>query len=389
MCPLSAVGFMVMASYFYISGDLERGSLCEHIGNEMDNVFQDKKCRGIKLALSNMLLLPRDGFPEQLKVAYRLCNDVAKNEFAMLSTVISVTDLYAAGVPLNQTAEATKGAYQLLRTRNQQYLLFLVRPFYQMALNLLGVEVSTAAQSESSISHASSSADGSGHRRPYVLQGSVIANEEQEILYLKQTKNLKAEFAFYLCQAMLCMYLHRFALCREAIEKCYDLPTAEVMVMTPLFVQWCFLDAMSAICCLWEQSESIVTKDIAKMKKKYADIAQQCLARLEVYSRSSPQLVESKVLIIRAELQALSGNIDGAMDLFKNAMEHAEGYDVTSDRAFACERAGLALRACHREDEALDYLEDCMSFYREYGALVKVNHVKGNVIPGWDQNNTI
>jgi hypothetical protein len=32
----------------------------------------------------------------------------------------------------------------------------------------------------------------------------------------------------------------------------------------------------------------------------------------------------------------------------------------------------------------LDYLEDSMGFYRDYGASVKVNHVKGNVIPGWD-----
>jgi hypothetical protein len=48
----------------------------------------------------------------------------------------------------------------------------------------------------------------------------------------------------------------------------------------------------------------------------------------------------------------------------------------------------MALRTAHRDDDAMDYLEDCMSCYREYGALSKVNHVKGNVIPGWDGEQT-
>ena len=69
-------------------------------------------------------------------------------------------------------------------------------------------------------------------------------------------------------------------------------------------------------------------------------------------------------------------------------MEHAEQHGQYSERALACERAGLALRACGREDYALNYLEDCCAMYRQWGALIKVNHIKGNVIPeaifDWD-----
>jgi hypothetical protein len=313
----------------------------------------------------------------------------------MLSTVVSVSDLFVAGGPLNATAEAMKGVYQVLSSRNNQRLLFVVRPLFQMTLNLLGVEANTANNSSSSNSAAMPSPEGHPdnrsvqshhHHQPHILQGSIIADAAHEVKYVKETHNFKAEFANYLASATLCFYLHKFELCREAIEHCYELPPSEIAVLAPLQMQWLFLDAMSAICILWKQSrsKSALSKETAKLKKKNIEIVERCLKRLEAFALSSPDLVEQKILMIQGELMVLSGQMDDAMSAFERAMEHSEGYDVTCDRALACERAGLALRTMHREDEALDYLEDSMGFYREYGALAKVNHVKGNVIPGWD-----
>lgn len=295
----------------------------------------------------------------------------------MMSTIVSVSDLFVAGGPLNSTAEAMKGVYQVLTSRNNKRLLFVVRPLFQMTLNLLGVEVSKNPHD-----------DPDDHHQPYVLQGSIIADEQHELKYAKETHNVKAEFANYLARATLCFYLHKFEQCRESIEKCYELPRSEIAVLASLEVQWLFLDAMSAICLLWKQSRaskgSTISKEMARLKKKNIEIVERCLQRLETFAASAPDLVEQKILMIQGELMVLSGQIDDALSAFQKAMDHSEGYDVASDRALACERAGLALRASHREDDALDFLEDSMSLYREYGALAKVNHVKGNVIPGWD-----
>ncbi|KAG7338824.1 AAA ATPase domain containing protein [Nitzschia inconspicua] len=375
ICPPSAVGFATMGSIFYAGGDVEHGSLCEHIGNGIYKIFQDKASRGRMLVIQNSLALPRHGFSEQLKVACRLCDDVSDNDFAMISRVISVSDLFVTGGPLNATAEAMKGVYQVLSSRNNQRLLFVVRPLFQMALNLMGVEATTNAQG-----------DPDEHYHPYVLEGTIIKDVKHEIQYAKETHNVKAEFAIYLAQATLCFYLHKFDQCRVAIEHCYELPRSEFAVLASLEVQWLFLDAMSAICVLWKQSKtnSTISKEMAKLKKQNVEIVERCVLELESFSVSSPDLVEQKILMIQGELMVLSGQIDDALSAFQRAMEHSEGYDVLSDRALACERAGLALRATHREDEALDFLEDSMAFYREYGALAKVNHVKGNVIPGWD-----
>jgi hypothetical protein len=68
ICPVSAVGFIAMSSYLYFTGDNERGSFCERLGNEISSKYQDKACRGRMLVLQNALSLPHQGFSDQLKV---------------------------------------------------------------------------------------------------------------------------------------------------------------------------------------------------------------------------------------------------------------------------------------------------------------------------------
>jgi hypothetical protein len=99
----------------------------------------------------------------------------------------------------------------------------------------------------------------------------------------------------------------------------------------------------------------------------------------------SNNLVYQKVLMIRAEIKVLCGQFGDALDLFQRSMACCQQSGHVGDQALACERAGLALRrAAHQDDTAMDYLEDAVNLYREYQSLAKVNHLKGNVIPGWD-----
>jgi hypothetical protein len=64
----------------------------------------------------------------------------------------------------------------------------------------------------------------------------------------------------------------------------------------------------------------------------------------------------------------------------KFAMYHAVQECNLADQTLACERFGLALRNREREDDALDHLKVCCALYRQWVALIKLNHVKGNVI---------
>ena len=156
------------------------------------------------------------------------------------------------------------------------------------------------------------------------------------------------------------------------------------MIILSLQSKFCFLDAMTAIAMAWESNrqKKDAQRDAAKKKKqKYLPQAQIALQTLQTLARHAPENLEQKVFLVEAEVKALEGDIEAAVVLFKQSMEHAEKFGAISDNALACERTGLALRNLGQEDNALDFLEDCCGIYRQWGALVKVNHVKGNVIP--------
>ena len=278
----------------------------------------------------------------------------------MIAPVLSTMNLVAAGGRLSSAAEAMKSVYQQLQETNHDELIRTIRPFFQMALNLMGASLDTD---------------------PTILSGSVI-NEDEDLAFAQQTGNEVAEYCIYLCQAALSFYLHNFVRARMLIERCIKLAVLE-MIIAPFDIQLHFLNAMTAIGIVWKMEKvgESMDKEHAKTKKKLLATATECLARLQTLSAHCSDNIDHKAHMVEAELKALEGDIDAAMVLYNKAMEHAEKQGAMNDQALACERAGLALRMCGKEDDALDYLEDCCALYRQWGALIKVNHVKGNVIP--------
>ena len=244
----------------------------------------------------------------------------------------------------------------------------IIRPFFQEILNLMGATTET---------------------NPEVLSGNIM-NEEDDMRYAQENFDIKIVFCIYLCQAELAFLLHKFGRARDLIEKCNELGTTD-MIISSLAIKRVFLDAMTAVGTIWgiNRDKNNQPRETAKKKKKYLSTAKECLAVLKGLAQYAPENVQQKVFLVEAEIKALEGSVDDSLALFKRSMEHAERHGAIADRALACERTGLALRGCGKEDDALDYLEDCCGYYRQWGALVKVNHVKGNVIPQaifeWDE----
>jgi tetratricopeptide (TPR) repeat protein len=289
--------------------------------------------------------------------------------------------MVVAGGPLSSVAEALKSVYQLLHRKNQDTLLRIIRPFFQMVLNLMGASTETD---------------------PIILSGAVMM-EDEELKHAKETKNTKVEYCICLCQAQLAFYLHKFQRARTFIEKCMGLGANEIIISS-LDIQVTFLDALSAVAMAWiwdqrktenvpigsgkwknKKQEAVAEEKrlhmIEEKKQNLLRKAEQALAKLQNLARFSPENLNQKVYMVEAELKAINGNIDEAEKLFLKAMKHAEENGAMSDQTLACERAGLALRFFGQEDHALDYLEDCCAIYRQWGALIKVNHLKGCVIP--------
>jgi hypothetical protein len=275
--------------------------------------------------------------------------------------------MLVAGGSLSSVSTAMQGVYQLLHKKQQDTLMRINRPFLQEVLNLMG---------------ATETSD------PLELSGTIM-NEVDEIQHATETSDVKVLFCIYLCQAELAFYLHKFKRAKALIQKCISFGAID-MIITSLTRKLIFLDAMTSIAISWAcDRDERAPKEAAKRKKKHMATVSERLATLEDLARFAPENLMQKVYLIKAEVLAIDGDITGAMALFKKSMEHAEQNGCIVDKTLACERAGLALRQCGKQDDSLDYLEDCCGFYREWGALIKVNHVKGNVIPqaihDWDE----
>lgn len=86
-CAIASVGFAIAAALFKSDGDVQNGSLCEETSRHIDRIMGDKECRGRCLVILNGLSLPQPGYQAQLKLAYRLCNDVEDSEVGTYKTL--------------------------------------------------------------------------------------------------------------------------------------------------------------------------------------------------------------------------------------------------------------------------------------------------------------
>eukprot|EP00538_Stauroneis_constricta_P012549 CAMPEP_0119555400 /NCGR_PEP_ID=MMETSP1352-20130426/7630_1 /TAXON_ID=265584 /ORGANISM="Stauroneis constricta, Strain CCMP1120" /LENGTH=1324 /DNA_ID=CAMNT_0007602155 /DNA_START=53 /DNA_END=4024 /DNA_ORIENTATION=+ len=364
LTDVSAVGFATLGSQLCAQGDITKGIWCSEVAIQMMEQFDEQAWKGRVMAIHWGILgryyKPWKQCQEPLKIAYRLCMEAGDNEFALTSPLLSVFNMFVAGGALSNVAAAMKSVYQLLHKKNQVILMRILRPFFQTVLNLMGATTET---------------------NPLVLSGSIM-NEEEEFKYAKSHSSKKVLFSLYLCQAEMAFMLHKFTRAQAALDKVKELSGTE-MIFSSLSIKVYFLDAMVSIAMAWDahRDDDMSQRDFNKRKKYYVSKAKEQLQKLEILAQHSPTTVLPKVYIIQAELRSMESTIEAGMDIFKRAMDYAEETGNMNDRTLACERAGLALRSCGKEDDALDYLEDCCAYYREWGAIVKVNHVKGNVIP--------
>ena len=324
----------------------------------------------------------------------------------MIGITLSAINLWISGGPLQAAATAMRATLQVLERQNYVELQAVLRPLYQMALNLLGVVSSNHLQQSKSLQSRNTSSTASSMYSPYLLIGDIIDDVAAEIESARSTMNKRALLSIYVSQASLAFYLHKWEACHEILETIREeglvVNGSSVSLLPAFEVQYFFLNGMTTICMLWQESAKCVSgwissKDVAQRKDVSLETARKCIDHLESHYRSGggasntkskigTNYVHQKVLMIKAEIEVLGGQFGNALELFSDSMSFSQKHGLLCDQALACERAGLALRrAASKEEVAMDYLEDAVNLYRGYQSLAKVNHLKGNVIPGWDE----
>ena len=300
-----------------------------------------------------------------------------------------------------------RATLKVLERQRYAQLQAVLRPLFQMVLNLLGVVSSNQLHnSKSMASRNQASTSSSSMYSPHLLVGDIIEDVSAEIESARSTDNYQALLSIYISQATLAFFMHKWDACKEILECIREEKRLSFPLALPAFdVQYNFLLGMTSICVLWQESAQCVSgwissKEVAQRKEVSLQTARSCIQRLESHyrrgslttpgsrssNRSSSNYIHQKVLMIKAEIEVLGGQFGNALELFGESMTWSQNEGHICDQSLACERAGLALRrAAHKDDIAMDYLEDAVNLYRGYQSLAKVNHLKGNVIPGWDE----
>jgi tetratricopeptide (TPR) repeat protein len=113
-----------------------------------------------------------------------------------------------------------------------------------------------------------------------------------------------------------------------------------------------------------------------RSSKQHRTRANRTLVKLKRYAEHCPQNFQGKVWLVEAELVASAGDMESALAKFKTSIDWARNQELIHEEALAWERAGYALLAMHRRDEAREFLEKASSIYSSWGAQAKVNQLE-------------
>jgi len=255
-----------------------------------------------------------------------------------------------------------KSVYGLLKRKDEDVLQRILRPYYQMILHLRGV---------------SSEID------PSVLTGTIMS-EEDDVRYVKEHCNPTIECSILWCRILMNFHLHTFGKVSQLLDQFQSILQKYPQVMlasTQITME--YLNATTCARLLWKYKRQQTKLSTGQSKRREAleSSLHGSLDVLQLLAIQCPVNAQAEVLMIQGEWRALTGHVDAAQDCFQQAIVHCHSSHTLGNKAMFCEQAGLTLRVCSMDDTALDYLEDCCASYRAWGALMKVHHIKSNVIP--------
>jgi tetratricopeptide (TPR) repeat protein len=198
---------------------------------------------------------------------------------------------------------------------------------------------------------------------PWILTGEAM-DEEQTLLATK-VKHPIAYMFVLLYKHQLAVYMNNFS---EAQRISVVIQQGDMGNVFPFLV------------ASYEFMEGLVTARLSGSSKHHRTRAHRMLSKLKVYARHCPQNFQGKAVLVEAELCASTGDIEGALVTYKDAIQRANGQALVHEEALAYERAGYALRDCGRLEEAKEFFHQARSLYSSWGARSKVNQLSSLMI---------
>ena len=175
---------------------------------------------------------------------------------------------------------------------------------------------------------------------------------------MEKNQNRLACQIMHLCKLVLATFLWDFELARDQLRK-FERLKQKNELLQQLVVMELFYGGLA-----------LLSVDKPEVRKARGD-----LRSLRSLRRQAPSEHSNKILLLEAELAALSGNATKAMEKFLTSIALSERQLLIQDQALACERTYLFLRKEGKVTEGMRYLNEARALYQTWGCVAKVRHL--------------
>jgi predicted ATPase len=344
LSPLSAVLFSMFGMVLCTPvGTIEDGLRCEEIGFRIFEKFQSSDLRSRMIGIRYGFLKPWTDsmtlcFPHLIvgASAGMMSGDF---EMSFINSFVYCIDGLLCGMPLADHFEEMKAVKLQYQNLGQDTVMFYLDASIQLAKNLLGKANDIR-----------------------VLSGEEF--DEQDSMKKSIATNNFAGISFVLLPKLfLAVFTDNFEL---AVEVARLIQKANTDAYTTFDLQYIpFLVALSEI-ILARKAKS----------KRHLRAANRELKRLEKLTHLCSDICWSnKIILIKAERDALLGCHDEAIRKFLLSVKMAEKIGRIHEQALAYERLGLLYSELRNSTQDLDFFRKARDLYEEWGCAVKVSRM--------------
>jgi tetratricopeptide (TPR) repeat protein len=149
---------------------------------------------------------------------------------------------------------------------------------------------------------------------------------------------------------------------------------------TPEIVHVSFLNGMVAFAMVNYQSRDKTVRPKRRTRRQYINEGKSMIRSIKKYAHWCPANFLDKKFLLKAELAAVSGQSDKAMEQYISAIALAKDNRNLFVQALANERAGrYCYTVLHQSQEAVSYFLQALFVYAEWAAHRKVDHLRAEL----------
>lgn len=340
--PFSFVAYGYILSVFLndIDKGIRFGEIALHLAKK---IHADELVASI-IATNNLFLVHRrtpitETIPD-LEKAFTSGLESGDNEYSSYAAHNIIYQLYIMGYPLSDLARRAETLELKIEKFQQDLTLKRLRLFHQSILNLIEEK-----------------------EHPDIISGEIFDETEMDIADVSKSNEI---------------YFHNLYLQKLHLALVFNLD-ANAAKYVPVVEKYQESVKGTTLYPLFYFYRSLLITDISSnstTKKSVLKQVKKDIGEIKKYEKYCPADYQHKIFLLEAESKYLEGNNEEAKILYDKALKAATQTNISSDLAYAWERAGRFFVNTKQDILANFYLQNSYRIYKRWGALAKLKQME-------------